>query len=83
MSGAIIVKEAMIECREFLIDQHIFNTDAFMICQVHDQIDFEVREDLAEEVTKQLEGIMIEVGNRYVTKVNMEVESTITDQWVK
>lgn len=54
-----------------------------MIATVHDEIDFEIREDLADKFAKTITNLMIQVGNKYVTKVSMDVETTITDFWTK
>ena len=54
-----------------------------MICTVHDAIDFEIREDLAEKFAKEAASAMIEAGNKYVTKVNMDVDVSITNEWSK
>lgn len=54
-----------------------------MICTVHDEIDFEVKNKYADQFGNEITSLMIEVGNKYVTKVNMDVETTITDFWTK
>jgi DNA polymerase-1 len=82
-SGAIIVKEAMIKIREWLIKQGYWQTKVFMICQVHDQIDFEVEDAYIDVVKENCERIMIEVGIKYVTHVKMDVDSTVTKMWQK
>ena len=87
-SGADICKEALIAGRD-LIDTYnklcSQNGDpvAYLICTVHDALDFEVREDLAEQFTKEMCKLMIDCGNKYVTKVKMDVDPTITDYWIK
>lgn len=84
-SGADICKEALIEVRQLIKQYNIkYNEEvAFLICTVHDAIDSEVREDLAEEFAKEKAKIMVECGNKYVSKVSMEVDITITDFWFK
>lgn len=84
-TGADICKEALIKTRELILKYNqTYNAEvAFMICTVHDEIDFEVREDLAEQFAKEASEIMIECGNKYVSKVKMEVDTTITDYWTK
>ena len=84
-SGADICKEALVGVRQ-LIQQYndkYKEEVAFLICTVHDAIDSEVREDLAEEFAKEKAKIMVECGNKYVSKVSMEVDITITDFWYK
>ena len=84
-TGADITKEAMVDVRKLI---QRYNKEhqaevAFMVCTVHDAIDCEVREDLAEAFSKEMADLMIAAGNRYVTKVSMEVDITITDCWTK
>lgn len=84
-SGADICKEALVEVRNLIIRYNtIYNEEvAYLICTVHDAIDVEVREDLSEQFAKEMEKLMVECGNKYVTKVKMEVDTTITDFWQK
>jgi len=84
-SGADICKEALIEVRNLIKRYNKkWNEDvAYLICTVHDAIDVEVREDLAQEFSKEMASLMIEVGNKYVSKVKMEVDTTITKCWQK
>jgi len=77
-TGAAIMKEALVETREI-----IKNYDACLICTVHDQLDIEVRADQDEELSRIVSEAMLKCGNKYVTKVNMEVDATITDMWQK
>jgi DNA polymerase-1 len=87
-SGADITKEALIGVRE-LIDTYNNNyinnqcNAAYLICTVHDAIDVEVKEDLANQFAKEMEDIMIKAGNKYVSKVQMKVDTTITKEWIK
>lgn len=84
-TAADCTKEALILCRELIFRYNIKYGEevAFMICTVHDAIDFEVREDLAEEFAKEAEKLMIEAGSKYVSKVVMAVDTTITNEWSK
>lgn len=84
-SGADICKEALIEVRDLV---KRYNTEykeevAYLICTVHDAIDVEVREDLAEKFSKEMCTLMINVGNYYVSDVHMDVDLTITKSWTK
>lgn len=84
-SGADICKEALVGVRELISDyESVYQEEvAYLICTVHDAIDVEVREDLAEEFAWYMENIMVTCGNKYVSKVKMEVDITITDYWKK
>ncbi len=81
-SAAIIVKIAMYEIRNWLIENNLWQNKVYMINTVHDEINFEIHNEYLHVVPK-LEQIMTEVGNRFVTKVNMEVDSDIGKVWKK
>lgn len=85
MTGADITKEALVEVRKLIQEYNkAWNSEvAYLICTVHDAIDVEVREDIAEAFAKRMAYIMIECGNKYVSKVKMEVDTTITKFWQK
>ena len=84
-SGADITKEALIGVRNLIeMYNEKWNEEvAYLICTVHDAIDVEVEEGLAEFFAKDMADIMIECGNKYVTKVKMKVDVTITPFWSK
>lgn len=84
-SGADIMKEALIKIRRLILSyyQKYRSEVIYLICTVHDEADLEVREDLAEEVAQKCKQIMIDCGNKYVSKVSMEVEESITNMWEK
>ena len=84
-TGAFICKEALIEVRNLIRYYNSLYKEeiAFLICTVHDAIDVEVREDLADKFAKDMEEVMIKCGNKYVSKVQMRVDTTITDYWTK
>jgi DNA polymerase I-like protein with 3'-5' exonuclease and polymerase domains len=83
-TGADITKEALVGVRKLVSRYNKeYGTCAYLICTVHDQIDVEVREDFAERFAKEMETIMIDCGNKYVSQVNMDVDTTITKMWVK
>lgn len=80
-SGSDVCKEALIEVRKLINTK--YHNQAYLIGVVHDAIDVEVREDLAEQFSKEMAEIMIGCGNKYVSKVKMDVDITITDFWYK
>jgi DNA polymerase I len=79
-AGAACMKEALVAIREHIKLQ---NYNAKLVCTVHDQVDIEVIDSQAEQLSKEVCEIMIQCGNKYVTKVDMEVEPTITKVWSK
>ena len=84
-SGADITKEALVGIRNLILEYNNKYKEqvAYLICTVHDAIDVEVREDLALQFSKEMETIMIDCGNKYVSKVKMKVDTTITKVWQK
>ena len=84
-TGADITKEALVGVRDLISYYNSVHQSevAYLICTVHDAIDCEVREDLAKEFSEAMAEVMISCGNKYVTKVKMEVDVTITDKWQK
>ena len=84
-SGADIVKEALVEARNLVIQYNTLHKKevARLLVTVHDEIDCEVLEEFSAEFASKLEELMIMCGNKYVTQVNMEVDTTITKVWQK
>jgi DNA polymerase I len=72
--AADIVKLAMIK----VYDEYKDNPDVRMILQVHDEIILEVKESLAENVSKKVKEIMEQV---YKLKVPLLVDVKIGDNW--
>lgn len=84
-TGADVTKEALILVRQLIIDYNKrYNEDvAYLICTVHDAIDVEVREDLAEQFAQEKKQLMMEAANKYVKSVSIGVDVTITKYWYK
>lgn len=85
MTGADVTKEALILVRNLIIDYNKrYNENvAYLICTVHDAIDVEVREDLAEQFAQEKKQLMMEAANKYVKSVSIGVDVTITKYWYK
>jgi DNA polymerase-1 len=81
-TAAVAVKMAMSNIRNYLIDNLLWQDKVYMICTVHDQIDFEIHQDYL-HIVPDIEKIMVETANIFVDKVNMEVDTTITPHWQK
>lgn len=84
-SGADICKEALVEIRKLVKEYNtIYQREvAQLVCTVHDAIDSITIDEIAEEFARRKEQIMKEVGNKYVSQVSMEVDTTITQFWTK
>ena len=80
-TNADFTKEALVEIRELINTK--YRDKAYLLCTVHDAIDVEVQEDLAKQFSEEMAEIMISAGNRYVNKVRMDVDVTISKEWMK
>ena len=74
-TAADIIKKAMIDVDTWLREKKI---NARMIMQVHDELVFEVGEECAEDVTRDLCGLM---SNAVELSVPLVVEAGIGDNW--
>jgi len=84
-AGANVCKEAIIEVRNLIAKyNNKYGKDTVkLICQVHDSIDSECKDEYAKEFAKEKSDIMIAAGNKYVSKVKMETDIAITKHWQK
>lgn len=82
-SGAVIMKTALVDVRNWLIKNSHWHTNVFMICTVHDELNLEIKDELLAEIVPHIERLMVQAGNKFVTKVNMDIDTTITKQWNK
>lgn len=80
-----MTKDALVQVRSLVKSYNLkYSSEvAYLICTVHDQIDVEVRDDLAEEFAKEMTEIMINCSKKYVKKVIIDVDTTITKIWNK
>lgn len=81
-SAADIFKIAVGDCYKEIIDNKLENK-VKMINLVHDEIDFEVQEDFAEEWGKTAQDIMVRAEERYLKVVPAAVDVTISEVWKK
>lgn len=84
-TGADICKEALVEVRKLV---NIYNKQygrnvCYLLLTVHDQIDVEVEDALAEQFSNEMQKVMEEVPNKYLKVAKMRVDKTITKQWQK
>lgn len=78
---ADIVKIAMVRIDEYLTKAGLEN-DAYALLQVHDELVFEIREEKAEEVAREIEKIMESVVDPKDTKgIVLKAESAVGDNW--
>lgn len=84
-AAANMTKEAMIEIRNLI---HEYNskygkTSVYLISQVHDSIECESRNDIAEGFSRDMKKVMINVGNKHLKGVKISVDMTIGKYWNK
>jgi len=77
-TAADIIKVAMIEVQKMIEKE--YGDDLKMLLQVHDELVFEAKKDLAEGVAKKIKKIMEEVIK---LKVPIVVDASIGDNWGK
>ncbi len=73
-SAADIIKLAMQRLHETKIDK----TDTFMLLQIHDELIFEVKEEIAEAFAQEAKTIMEEI---YPLEVPLECTVAVADNW--
>lgn len=79
-TGADIVKLAMVKC----FYENPFGLDKFkIILQVHDEIVFEVAEEIAEQAAEFIKNCMEEVEQPFLGEVPAKAEVVINDYWTK
>jgi len=56
---------------------------AHVALQVYDELIVDCPEEMADELAKLMDDVMIEAGNRVIKEVPVEVDCLIADSWVK
>lgn len=79
-SAANMTKESLVGIRNLVKE---YKDQAFLVCTVHDQIDVEIYEDYAEEFAEKMKDLMLDTGNKYLSKVKIGADVTITNEWSK
>jgi DNA polymerase I-like protein with 3'-5' exonuclease and polymerase domains len=77
-SASDIFKRAMT-----LLDAALLGRDAQIINSIHEEIVVECNESIADEVLLVMKEKMIEGGRTFLRRVPIEVESVVSDAWVK
>lgn len=76
-TAADIIKFAMIEVARYMTEN---NSDALLLMQVHDELVFEVKEEIAESFALDIQSIM---ANVIKLKVPLVVDYNIADNWLE
>jgi DNA polymerase-1 len=76
-SAADLIKLSMLEIDLYLKDSQI---DGAMLLQIHDELIFEIKEEVIETVAKKLVHIM---ENIYELDVKLKCSASIGDSWEK
>jgi DNA polymerase-1 len=82
-TAAVQTKDAMIEVRNWLITNNHWNTNVYMLCQVHDELNFEIKDELLDTIVPNLKHIMVTSANKYLDLLDMEADVDITKKWTK
>lgn len=77
-SAADIIKLAMIQVDQYL---KTIGKDCVMICQIHDELLFEVKEDKAEQIKEQIKNIMENILPEQ--KITLKVSYAIGNNWLE
>ena len=77
---ADFVKEASVKLAYYYWKNNI---DAITLLWIHDELVCEIEESIAEEVSKKKTEIMIDVANKYLRNVSIEVEGHLLPYWTK
>ncbi len=77
-TAADVIKLAMIKCYEYIKSEQ---PDAYMIMQVHDELVFEVKEEIAQEFASRVKKIMETVAPQL--DVPLKVDVSVGKRWEK
>ncbi len=80
-SAADIMKLAMIKIHKELSDNKKFKDKIRMVLQIHDELLFEIKEDVLDEATKKLKNIMENAASEQIKDIAFPVEVKISDSW--
>ena len=78
-TGADMTKLAMCYCHY----NNPFGDKFMMVTQGHDEIGFEVSEEIAKEALEFAKGEMVKAGEKFIKSMPVEVEGHIKDHWSK
>lgn len=82
-TGAIAMKQALVDIRSYLIESGHWQKNVFMILTVHDEVNLEIKDEFVEELTPIIEDVMVKAGSSFLTYLSMEIDTTKTKQWQK
>lgn len=81
MTAAIILKESLHSLFKWICDNGYFNIIHICI-EVHDEIDCDCPEDIAESFAKTLEQIMERSAAKYCKSLPIPAEASIGNCWI-
>lgn len=79
-TGAIILKEAMTNLFNWIVDNHFFNIIHICVA-VHDEINCDYPEEI-ESFPKTLEDIMEQAAAKYCKSLPIPAEASVGDYWI-
>lgn len=79
-TGADVLKRSL---RIFYDESKVHHNNIKLVNIVHDEINLEVKESLAEEMAEMLKVCMIKAGSEFIQDVEVKVDCSIMDKWQK
>lgn len=79
--GAIVIKEALINLFNWIIDNNYFNK-ILLVNVTHDEINTEFPEELKDTYPKLVQEIMQQAAARYYFKLPIPAEASVGDHWI-
>lgn len=80
-TGAVMFKTAMVFLWDYLIEHNLLFKVKFCI-PAHDEINLEVPESMAEELTKVVQHYMAKAGKFFCRKLELPADGAYNDYWV-
>ncbi|OQC44079.1 MAG: DNA polymerase I [Bacteroidetes bacterium ADurb.Bin035] len=75
-----MIKKAIIECGKYIKNN---NLDCRILFTVHDELLFEGKEEISNDVANDLKNIMEKVGLLFLNNVAIKASVTIDEFWTK
>ncbi len=74
-SAADLIKASMNEIKKLIIDEKL---DATMLLQIHDELIFEVKEDVVDDISEKFASVMKNISN---LNIPLEVSVNVSSSW--
>lgn len=81
--GSILVKQATILLNQILFEKYEHGKDYAMVCHVHDEMQFQVREEIAEDVGRIAVKTIQDTANIFNFRCPLDAEFKIGNNWAE